>query len=1176
MATLEVHDGQGRVEFIDLARDHPVLFGTSTACDIVLSGEGIRPVHGRIRWRKGRFKVEASPDAQFVLINGTRMTSSSLRQGDEMTVGPCRLFMLRLDEPADAIPVAGQPRRHRDEEKTRVLEGPIPPPPPIADPAGRRRSRSRSEPRPPRESLLERGEWLEALEIGPSHEDTSGPALAGSNPRQTEDRRTGPWRWLRRLARGAQVAPGQEKVLSSPLVLALLASLGLLILLGLGLRSIIARTMANQGYNRAVELLQDGDYRTAIRDFDAFLGNYPEDRRAGKASVLRALANVRQYVSVSGGTWSTALTAAREMFEEVGNKPEFRDERVDLAELVIRIGEGLADRARHAADEKALNEAESTVPLHAAIAGEPAPAFLKRSRLPGLLDEARAAVRKSHTRRDALAAMDLAITGESAAGVYKARDALVERYADLSQDGELIARMTKANDLVKAAVRVEATPRAASSSTPRDPLGPPISLVVRSPSTETVAPTATDAIVFALADGLAYGVDAASGTPIWQLPVGLASPFVPTAVPGEAAAIAVDARRNDLLRLDGRTGHVVWRLGLGEPVESPPLILGEHLYQVLPSGKLLTIDLKSGGLSVVADLGMPLSRAPVGDEQGRFLYVVAQRDCLFVLSRDPITCVAVEYLGHEEGSIPCTPARVGRFLIIPENDRPGDSRWRVLLLEDEGAKPRLVQPIDIPGWTWATPASSGSVIWAAGDKGGIEALALGDYASKTPLRSLARINPDAAASGPAFGLAATERELWLAAGPSRAGRYELDPERGELTLRSPMAQAGPAVAAIQSTRRHVVATFQDPDSLGVSLFGIDRATSGVAWQTILGGAWPCPPEPGREGGVMRTIGRTGQEATLSPELLANGGFLTLPLPRPGEPRIASGRVLTVKGRGPETTVIVPGDGVGSVWVREAGKSAEWRKLDLPTTCGAMPLVWRNALLIPGGDGRAYLVDPASARSTAEPLVPVYDRDRRGRWLAPALVDDSAVILADDTGRIRRLGLKSEGVPRLNVEFERALDRGIIADPVSTGEAVIVVTADRQVRALSARDLSPVGTWPLEAPPVGAPATVGDFCFIFDGGGGVLALGRDGRRRWSIRLDDVAVGAPVIREKMAWFLDRSGHLDGRSLSDGTPSKRLDLGILPSGALLTAGPRVFVPVARGTIRAVVWEPETSPEP
>ena len=65
------------------------------ACDVILEGEGIRPVHGRIRWKSKRYKVEASPDAEFVLINGHKMTTGSIRQGDEIAVGECRMFLLR-------------------------------------------------------------------------------------------------------------------------------------------------------------------------------------------------------------------------------------------------------------------------------------------------------------------------------------------------------------------------------------------------------------------------------------------------------------------------------------------------------------------------------------------------------------------------------------------------------------------------------------------------------------------------------------------------------------------------------------------------------------------------------------------------------------------------------------------------------------------------------------------------------------------------------------------------------------------------------------------------------------------------------------------------------------------------------------------------------------------------
>ena len=90
--------------------------------------------------------------------------------------------------------------------------------------------------------------------------------------------------------------------------------------------------------------MQDGDYRTAIRDFDTFLTSHPEHPRRRQKRVLHALANVRQYISISGGYVVDCPEAAQEMYRQVPADPEFRDEQVELAELVIRIGEVLADR----------------------------------------------------------------------------------------------------------------------------------------------------------------------------------------------------------------------------------------------------------------------------------------------------------------------------------------------------------------------------------------------------------------------------------------------------------------------------------------------------------------------------------------------------------------------------------------------------------------------------------------------------------------------------------------------------------------------------------------------------------------------------------------------------------------------------------------------------------------
>src|SRR5262249_48645922 len=159
--------------------------------------------------------------------------------------------------------------------------------------------------------------------------------------------------------------------------------------------------------------------------------------------------------------------------------------------------EGLADRARGTAESSALAEAESAVPLHAEIAGEAARALLARSRVPTKLAEARAAVRKAQVRKQSLAAMDKGVADGSASAVYEARDRLVEQYSDLSQDRELISRMTSANELIRKAVTIDTTRRPAASGPRAESLGPPTSLVLRTSIQLPSASPAAEAIAFA-------------------------------------------------------------------------------------------------------------------------------------------------------------------------------------------------------------------------------------------------------------------------------------------------------------------------------------------------------------------------------------------------------------------------------------------------------------------------------------------------------------------------------------------------------------------------------------------------------------------------------------------------------------------------------------------------------
>ena len=286
--------------------------------------------------------------------------------------------------------------------------------------------------------------------------------------------------------------------------------------------------------------------------------------------------------------------------------------------------------------------------------------------------------------------------------------------------------MTRANDLVRKAVKVDRSRRPRRPTIERpEPLGPPTSLVLRSSTASPATPPGR-------------GVDrlrawpTGSPTPSTRppaprsgrRPVGLSSPVLARsrsrAIPRSSSSTPGTTSSSGSTRA---TGRLIWRLGLGEAVESPPLVLGDQLFQVLPSGKLLVIACRSGELRRRSTWAAALPDA--GQRRaGRFLYVVGQRG-LPVRPRPRPARLRGGGVPRPRGGL--DPLHPGPGRPVPDRRRERSARriaaggcW-----SSTRRAPRSgpVQQVDVPGWTWATPASSGSVVWAAGDRGGVEAYA---------------------------------------------------------------------------------------------------------------------------------------------------------------------------------------------------------------------------------------------------------------------------------------------------------------------------------------------------------------------------------------------------------------------------------------------------------------------
>jgi tetratricopeptide (TPR) repeat protein len=1152
MATLEVHDGRGRSFQVEIDRARPTLIGADPSCDVVVNDPRARPFHARIRVSSdGGLKVEAFPDARSVDLNGRKVAAGRVRQGDEVQIGAYRIFLLA--ESQGAVPT---PARRLAPPQAAIVEdeadegldwlddrGDDALPPPPSAPARRRSAAS-------------------AL---PGEEEAV--ALA---PRATRT----PWwrRLLRSLNAGG--APGEDRLGRSPLVLALLLILGMLTLIGLGLWTVVNRNRANRQYALATAAFDERDYKGAVAAYDEFLRDHPSDIRRSRARVNRELANVRQFSASNAAAWNSAIEAARRMYESTRDEAFYPDAKMDLAAEVLKAATGILQSTAKSADARSLVEANDALKLYDEIVGPPAKTLREKAKIPDLVQAAEAAVEKARVRREALAAMTEKVEGRDPDAAFQARDALVARYPDLADDRELATRLDAASELVRAAARFDESGRPGETEPHPDPLGPPVSLVSRLvPQGSTAPPATPDApLAFALAQGHLYAVDGSNGAPIWHQPIGLTSPFAPIPVAGQPASILVlDARYDELVRLDARTGKLLWRQSLGETVTAPPLVLGNQVIQATPSGRLLFLSLNDGALRGSLEFGRGLAATPAADETGQYLYVAADRDCVFVVQREPVECVGVAYLGHKPGSVKAAPARLADYLIVPQNDDLWQGRWAVFQLDKDGEALRLLQTVVIPGWTWQTPVSQGSYLWSLTDRNAITAFGLAPEGSREPLRQVATTVADARPTGPGFARARSDREIWISG--SRLGRFDLDAERGSMTANWTIERAGPALAPIQMAGRLAVFTHQFEEGPGVALWGVDPATGKVAWKTVLGAPWPLEPSPAADGATLTTLAMDGPQVTITPDLLTRGGFVEMPLRRPGYFNLPAGPLRRLERDG--LTVLVPSPEADHLLVRE-GTDGEFRRIDLPAPLGAAPLFWGSDLLVPGLDGRAYLVDPRTGAPRAEPYVPTFDAAAPTRWLDPVPLGDDAVLLADQSGTLRRLARQTE--PRVKLaaigepeDLKAALD----APPVATRESVIVSTADGRIRSLSDRDLSALGAWNLEVPRAYGPVALDEgSAAVFDRSGGVLFFSPEGNRAWTTELgDEPPFGPPLLRKESLWILGRDGVLHRRSAADGSPLDRLVLNVHPAGGLSRAGSDLVVAAAPGTVRRVL--PEVAPE-
>ena len=223
--------------------------------------------------------------------------------------------------------------------------------------------------------------------------------------------------------------------------------------------------------------------------------------------------------------------------------------------------------------------------------------------------------------------------------------------------------------------------------------------------------------VFAVEQGTAYGLDAATGKTLWRRFVALD----PTSTrrhcaagprPGRKRRRALRSRTPGTAPRQGATGGLLWRLAVGRPIVAGPVPAGKWLLLLTNDQRLLLIDPATGDSPRYFQLPQAVRLPPVIDIARDLIFLAADQSNLIVLEVPIGPLPAGLARGTPAGTIAAPPAIVGDFLLLPINDTPGKATVRVLAISQgkEGGPLKPVQSIRVEGSIDAAPVAVGAAL----------------------------------------------------------------------------------------------------------------------------------------------------------------------------------------------------------------------------------------------------------------------------------------------------------------------------------------------------------------------------------------------------------------------------------------------------------------------------------
>ncbi|MCC6493953.1 MAG: PQQ-like beta-propeller repeat protein [Pirellulales bacterium] len=968
----------------------------------------------------------------------------------------------------------------------------------------------------------------------------------------------------------------------SPLVLMGGAGLALLVIAGVVLYYLLTRENADLVLKDANQQFEGGSYTQAINRYEYFIQNWPGHEDISQARVRLGVARVRRETE-AGSNFAQALATAQEVIKNIQDEPAFTSDggddrglsegKRDLSELLTKIAEGLAQQADAATDPEVVKQRVEQINAVLALTANTkyVPELLRQGdRLNAVretLDRVQQRLARDADLAAALAAMDQAIAAGDAAGAFKTRSAVIDKYPVLIDDKSLAEKVLKIAAAEQSLVKFVAAEQAAQTEAAATPVIAEIALAERRGAAGGAAAGAAGSSPQVVkVDGALYALDAADGSLLWRRFVGFDDASQPLVL-AEGRVVAASPIQRELVCLSLDQGKLLWRQAL-EGKLATPVLAGQRLLVASDAGKLFVLEASTGQLAGHVQFTQPLRQPPAVNEAGDRAYVVGEHSNLYTLALRDLACLGVYYVGHSAGSVAAPPLTVLNKVVVADNSGAETCQLRMLSLNDQGAAVREVASHRLAGLVVTPLQKAGRRLASVTTRGQAIVFEAGGADDASALTAIATREPQDREQIARYSLL-HEGALWV------AGRQLLKlgvlPTDNQLPVRSlDRDYRGDAfdypLQAVGSELLHV----RRPQGRGGAIVGaMDAASNRVLWETEL--AVPPAGAAAADASAMLITAGASSGAVFKVDREAmtrrvQDDAVRADTPT-GQPLLLTESLDLAQGR-----LALGGVGVARMLLfRPAEGPAALTPIDLPGPLSCPPIAWGEGFVAATDVGQVFLYDAASGGPRGAPFQPEIIPGKTYRWLRPALAGSGAsaqLAISDGRSKIYIVAMNDQPQPHLAAVATGDVGPSPLTTPLAVaGRRVFAGNEAGALASFALADLTPGEPLPLGGRVTWGPHACGDGLLLATDGGELMMAGPDGAIRWRQKLaHGELAGEPLTEDDSALVLYGSGGLARIRLADGAEAAFVVLDQPAIRGPVPFGPRLILTAPDGALLVV----------